>query len=215
MAIKYYSKILSYNLRLLRESFNESQEEMAAKCGLSYRTYQGLEQGSSNPTLSTLAQIAAGAKTTVDNLTRLNAIRTEHSSENFVKQMSERFCDSKIAAGIRTHEGTVLFGNRAALQLVGQKSDVSGTVDLMKVLSGPAREILRYQLECERRGQAQPYLNFTINERGEEFYVKYYPTLVFPSRGSRPYYSAMYMTDPRMESEKDYFLFCEMLLDCA
>ena len=53
------NEILSYNLRKIRKSLNQSQIDFAANCGISAEELSLLERGLSDPKMSTLQKIAA------------------------------------------------------------------------------------------------------------------------------------------------------------
>src|SRR5579862_1792529 len=143
-------RTLSYNLRFMRKRSGRTQEEMASQCGVSYRLYQKIEACKANPTLLSLDRIARAMKVTVGELVRLKYVQAEGTSEEFIRDFADRFKDSRLGVGIRTHEGIALWANRRASELHGRSYE-KGPVDLLEILPEGARDTLRFQLDCERR----------------------------------------------------------------
>jgi transcriptional regulator with XRE-family HTH domain len=208
------ARVLSCNLRFQRSADGKTQKEMASHCGLSFRLYQNLEAGKGNPTLESLDRIARAAKMPVAELFKLKGLQIQGTKEEFLQALASRFKDSRLGAGVRTHEGMALWANRRALALHGQSLE-QGPMNLTNYQTGVGLEILKNQLESERRNQVQTYVNVAPIAGGESRVIRYYPTNVYPRRGTVPHFTAVYMAPVGEDTEANYLEFCEQLLTCV
>ena len=208
------SKILAYNLKHLRSAQEATQEEVVHSMGISARTYQDLEAGTGNPTLETLSHLSRYFRSPVSALLRLNSIRLTGSEVEFFSKIKAVFLDEELGFLIRSFEGFALWGNRVIAKVANH--DVTTTpLNLFDIKSEEARGILKAQIEAEKNGIIQPYLNTSKKPSGEVIYFRIYPTLVFPRLGTNPLFSATYMTTVESDTEARYFRFCESLLKCV
>ena len=205
------AKTLAYNLQYLRHSLGKTQDGIAKTSGLSPRLYQKLESGDSNPTIDSLDRLAMTFQVTVSDLLRLNLVRLRQTEEVFSRKFKSEFEKADIGVGIRTLNGVVLWANLRADELLGNKYAI-GNVDLMKTLPSAAKGILKSQLECERQGIVRPYLNFAPGEDGELTFLRYYPCLIYPEKGTAPLYCVVYITDMASDCERNYYQFTSLIL---
>ncbi len=206
------ARILAHNLRFERQERKLTQEQTAKKAKVSLRQLQKLELGQANATIDTLCCLAQVFETTVDRLIHVGRIRTPLSESEFRAAFENKFRDSELAAGLRTLQGLVLWGNAATTSL-GIPIPGAKPVDLAKVLQGPALGLLKAQLACEQRGITTPYTNYYSDPAsGKNVFLRYYPTLIFPLAGSKPYFAALYLIAPENDTEAGYYKFCDRLL---
>ncbi len=205
------AKILAHNLRYKRQERQLTQREVAENAKISLRQYQKMEFANANPTLDTLCGLGRVFKTTVDQLIRVSRIRTKHSARRYCDLFRNCFHQEKYAAGIRSHQGEVIWGNSMIEQLglPGHEKPA----DMLKFLEGPATELLMGQLMNERNGDTTNYTNFFTNRNtGQTTFLRFYPVIILPEKGMNAYFSALYITRHEFDSPVSYYRFCEKLL---
>lgn len=89
---EYIKKSLAVKIKALRESAHLTQEELASKCNVSWRTISNLERGLVVPDLTMLIQIAQTFQTGLDDLIKVN-IDTSKSKSRLER---EQFIIEKI-----------------------------------------------------------------------------------------------------------------------
>jgi transcriptional regulator with XRE-family HTH domain len=215
--MEYQSCLLtiSYNVRLYRQRNGISQEAMAKEAGLSPRLFQSLEYGTGNPTVSSLYGVARVMGINLSDLMHLGLIQIDCDPDEFLAILKKAFSKSRCAFGARNFEGVILWGNDAAAAPLGKsRGAFEKPFDLMTELPPSGREILRAQLEGERRGIAKPYTNTFPVGAGELLARRYYPTLVYLSDAKTCAYSLVYMIDSRDDCEERYYEYCALLFEC-
>ena len=86
----------------------------------------------------------------------------------------------------------------------------------MAVLKGSALEILRNQLICEQKGLVSPYINhITDADTGNQVFFRYYPTLILPEQGSNSHFVSLYISTIQEDCQKNYYNYCQLLVDIA
>jgi transcriptional regulator with XRE-family HTH domain len=209
---KRIAGILAHNLRFERLERQMIQEEVATRAKMSLRQYQKLELAQANATIETLCSLAQVFGITVDQWMRVCRIRTELSAELFLEYFQTAFHKVDLAAGIRTLQGVVLWGN-SATQSLGLTVHNKEPFDLMKYLKGPALEILKVQLNGEQRGIVSTYTNYVKDPKSRRMNIlRYYPVLIYPRHGTQAHFAALYITKPESDSHLGYYKFCERLL---
>lgn len=207
---------LSYNLRRHRAERGLSQAELAASAKITTRNYQSIEVAKANPSLTTINSLAQALQVTAGKLLSLDVIRIEDSPEKFVERFNSAFFDASICTAIRTLDGVLIHRNPKYCKTMPMKELSDGKVDLYQILPPGPREVLRNQIASEKRGFPGQYVNFKINEVTKEvLYFRFYPCLVFPKKGMTPLFAAIYAAEFSEDCEKNYYQFCEKLLNCV
>ncbi len=206
----YLKSTLSYITKYYRQKLELTQKAMADHCGLSFRLYQKIESGNVNPTISTLDKIASSLQITLCRLLNLQFIKIKTTPEKYLDIFKETFEHQEIAVGIRDLEGVIIYGNMAAASL--QKRDFSSRCDLLKHLTPEAAEVLKAQLQSEKNFMVQPYINSNYLD-GKLTYFRFHPCLVLPQKGKTPVFVVTYITLAEKESEKNYYTFCNLLIN--
>ncbi len=217
MEFASFSKTLAHNLRAYRAEKGFTQNEVAKKSGISFRLYQQLESGTSNPTLQSVHALACTFEISAAQLLSLRSTRTELSAEAFVEKFAQAFENLPLGACIRTHEGVVTYYNPTAARAFGQDpTSPRNPISLLEMHTGASRETLRAQLTAEKNGLAFPYINTWVDSKtGEKFILRFFPCLILPSKGTTPYYSAVYFADATHDTQNEYYRFCSKLLNAA
>jgi len=207
--------ILSFNLKLLRLERGLTQNDIAKMSKMTVRTYQSIEAGSANPTLSTIQALSNALEITSSRLISLDYFRLNQEINEFTKKFSEKFEKLDIAINIRTLDGKIIYRNDKFKQTISFPAERDGSVDLLKLLPNGAKEILRCQMASERSGLATPYVNFgNYTKTNERLYFRFYPCLILPLKGRSPILTAVYATEITEDSYKNYFKFCNYLISC-
>ena len=89
---EYIKKSLAVKIKALRENAKLTQEDLASKCNVSWRTISNLERGLVVPDLTMLIQIAQTFQTSLDDLIKVN-IDTSKSKSRLER---EQFIIEKI-----------------------------------------------------------------------------------------------------------------------
>lgn len=104
-------KIIAYNIRFFRERMGATQEEIAEAAKISYRLYQSLESGRSNPTIESLTRLAIFFKAPSHKLLKLSYARLNGPESEFIEKFKKTFQSFHRIAVIRNLEGSVLWSN--------------------------------------------------------------------------------------------------------
>ncbi len=107
-----FLKILAYNVKYLRKSKGMTQEELAKLSGVSVRTFQQIESGECNPTLSTIELLAKTLDVNFSNLIRLEKLSINCTPEKFLEIFSSQFENYHLPLGIRNIEGMTVWANQ-------------------------------------------------------------------------------------------------------
>ena len=77
------------NLKLHREKNKDSQQELSNKLGISKKTLQRYEKGTSEPTLTVLLRLSSIYQTSIDNLVgnKMDCSLNITKMENIINQM--------------------------------------------------------------------------------------------------------------------------------
>jgi len=89
---EYIKKSLAFKIKALRESSNLTQEDLASKCNVSWRTISNLERGLVVPDLLMIIQMSKIFNTKVDDLLNLKI----DSSKSKSRLEREQFLIEKI-----------------------------------------------------------------------------------------------------------------------
>ena len=207
---------LSLNLKMYRETLGLSQNEVAAKSGISSRLYQQLEAGEGNPTVETLSHLATSLKVTPCRLLQLSSVRTKLSASQFFSKFKDTFADVEYAVGLRDRDGNRMWTNIASKTDLVSKALGAAPIGMDDSTSIEAKGILRNQIVCEREGIVYPYTNFnTDSSSGEVLYFRYYPTVVIPEKGRSICCTALYFCDPISDNEQNYYEYSIKMLLAA
>lgn len=82
---EYIKKSLAVKIKALRENANLTQEDLATKCNVSWRTISNLERGLVVPDLIMLIKIAQTFQTGLDNLIKIS-INTSKSKSRLERE---------------------------------------------------------------------------------------------------------------------------------
>jgi len=212
------SRVLAHNLRFYRAETGLSQNELADKAGMSFRSYQALESGVSNPTLQSIDRLSVALSITAGRLLSLDFVRTPLTPEQYLRWFIKNFEDAPIGVGIRDLNGVSIFRNKAIHRLLNMTSQsYEEPFDLLSYLPATSAEIMRAQMASEASGLVTPYVNiWTDRETGIKTPLRFYPVQVLPLKGKRAYFTAMYVTEVPRDCQKNYYDFCNGLLyECA
>ena len=89
---EYIKKSLAFKIKALRESSNLTQEDLASKCNVSWRTISNLERGLVVPDLLMIIQMSKIFNTKIDDLLNLKI----DSSKSKSRLEREQFLIEKI-----------------------------------------------------------------------------------------------------------------------
>lgn len=208
------SKILAHNLRFYRAETGLSQNELAEKAGMSFRSYQALESGVSNPTLHSIDRLSIALSITAGRLLSLDFVRTSLPPNEYFRKFVTTFEDCPIGVGLRDADGASIYRNKAIQRMIGFAGKPGeDRIDLITYLSPTSAEIMRAQMASEINGIVTPYVNiWTDRETGTKIPVRFYPVQILPLKGKKFYFTAIYMTDVGRDCQKNYYDFCYGLL---
>jgi transcriptional regulator with XRE-family HTH domain len=95
------SRALGANIKKFRKELNLTQEEAAAKCGLSTSYYRQLEQGFKLPKLETFIRISEVLHTPTDKLLSGNTTWTENIKTYSVIEKLEKLPEQERSEALR------------------------------------------------------------------------------------------------------------------
>ena len=95
-SVMHFLKDFSILLRIKREKLNFSQFELASKLGISLRTYQRIECGDSEPSLSQVYKLAHILNFDVSEIFHYekgmsDELKLLHQSSNEIEQLEKKF----------------------------------------------------------------------------------------------------------------------------
>lgn len=207
------SRILAINLRYFRTLRGSTQLEIATTTGIAIRTYHALESGKANPTLQTLELLAQFYGVMVQCFLTLTTIRLETNEIEFLQRIKATFIEQEMAFMIRSFDLVALWGNYSISKVLNHDLTIS-PLYLSERISPLAQKILLEQIYSEKDGIIKPYLNTFVSQNGESSLYRFYPTVIFPNRGSKPLYSIIYMVSPLNDLNEAYYRYCHLLLNC-
>jgi len=214
MEERYITKILAHNLKFYRKNFGVTQYDLAEQAKISCRQYQKLEAGTANATLDTLNNLAKVFLVTIDRLLQLSFYRTSLSPELYLKEFKLKFQDEQFGVGVRDLDGVVLWVNQYASELQNRGLTFpQGPLDLLQKLTSTATETLQNRLISEKDGIFEPYINsIKDKDMGNDSYLRYYPTLILPQKGSTPFYATVCMVTTLADCQENYYNYCKNLI---
>jgi len=216
MKANWIGRTVATNLKHYRSELAFSQKDLAAKSELSYRLVQELESGEGNPTLSTLLELAALFKVTINTLLELRFIRLSDSDDTFIDRFKLEFKTARIAAALRTLDGVVIWGNDKFSKVYGLKQSFEkGPVDIMSLLPSESRGVFKQQLATERNGYALPYTLAHDWGKDGRIFLRSYPTLILPHKGRMAAFTSIYSTEMSEDCTLNYYEYCKHLFSAA
>jgi transcriptional regulator with XRE-family HTH domain len=207
--MKQTTKPLAYNLRFLRRKYNLTQEQAATKCKLSLRLYQKLELEQGNPTLQSLNCISEAYEINLGELLSLTKISLKVDENVFISNYKNTFSEVNIPVGIRTTEGDFIWKNDALVK------DLNYNSDLKEEIQSNQGMILQYQLDNERKGHFHSYLNSITGISGPDRLRRWFPIAIISENAMTLNLVAVYVVDLRKVDLKEYFKYCNLLLQCT
>lgn len=210
-----YNFLLSYNLKLLRKEKNLTQEELANKANISFRTYQQIESGDSNPTLNTVDSLAEALGISFGCLLKLSKIRTNLSQKNFIDIIKNNFDDYPVQLGIRTFDGNSHWAN----QLVRTKfpNVLKWPVNVSEFYKDKPeiQDLLRAQYLTEKKGIALHYtLKNPASSQADVLFSRVAPILIYLNKDELPTMSLVFASLVDNTFDKKFNLFSTKLLNC-
>lgn len=212
MKTKWTQITLANNLKFFRKELDLTQKDIAKISKISYRLIQDLESGSANPTLDTLNKLAITFKITVKDLLSLSRIRLLEGDLDFIENFMNASKNAKIALGIRNQSGTAIYGNKSLEKIHGSYDFSHGPIDLLSAYSTEVKGLLKNQMMTEKNGYAFPYTIAHLNvARKETIFLRCYPTLILPYKGSSPVYTSVYISEIIDDCTLNYYDYCKLL----
>lgn len=213
---EWTSRTLATNLKHYRSELDFSQKEVATQAQVSYRLVQELEAASGNPTMATLLQIATLFKVTVNTLMELRFLRLHSDDGDFIERYKTEFKSARVAVGLRSLDGVVIWGNAKFAQIHGRGQCFDkGPVDVLDFFSGESRGVLRHQLSTERNGFAVPYTITYDRSNNDRLFARCYPTLILPHKGRVAAFTSVYQIAMSEDCTQNYYEYCNHLLKAA
>jgi hypothetical protein len=164
--------------------------------------------------LSSIDRIARSVMVPLDDLLRLKRLHTARDWQDVLSELEKSFDKSKLAVGAHTLDGVILWGNRR-MRALHDDLYPETPFDILNLLPTPARETFKFQVDCERRGVVQPYINVTQNKAGENLCRHYYPTNICTGRMPEPQFNVVYAASSAEDTLANYDEFCRQLLECV
>lgn len=208
--------ILAENLKFFRSKYGYSQSKVAAKAKVSFRLIQDLERGKGNPTLDTLYALSDLFETSVSGLLTVKHARINASTGLFVDRFKTKFNTSPYCVVLRTTSGSYLWGNEQMNNVNGHHFQNNSGTEIKTGVSFSSRSLLEHALSCEKRGIVNSYTIAIQNKMtGADVYLRAYPTLILPLKGSDAILVALYIAKFENDMPKLYLEYCHSLLEIA
>lgn len=211
------AKVLAINLKYYRDQIEKTQAELSEICGMSQKLYQTLEAGRANPSLDKLSKLAEAFKISLDRLVRLDRVRVHGDVDDFLQKLKKEMKPKDYGVAIRTYEGILLWGNDHTQNVMmnGVHDFGKGALALDTVYNEISRFNMRAQIDLERRGIAETYINHFLKKNGEFTTALGYPTLIYPEKGREPLFTVIFGTELGRDCNKRYYDYCNSLLKCV